>query len=249
MCSKENRVQFLNAFYDDLLLDDVLRIAQEHIIDRSPGFMSSLNTQMMINLDKDEEFLRAFNESTMVLMDSQPLLNLAKKMDKPIREKLSGSDIIYPVAEFAADNGFSCFILGGAPGVPEQAAEQLKMLFPKLKIAGTCSPPLGFMNDPEEMATLEAMMKGADPDIVFVCISSPGREILANTSLKEWGVPFSFCVGAAVDFISGRVKRAPSWVSRMGFEWLYRVFQDPKRLFKRYFIESWHFVSIYRRHR
>lgn len=249
MHSSENRIEFLNTFYDDLSLEEVLRILKEHVLARKPGFMSSLNMQMLVTLDKDERFTKAFNESTMVLMDSQPLFNFAKKMGKPIHEKLSGSDIIFPISEYAEKNGFSCYILGGAEGVPEKAAEELKKQFPKLRIAGTCSPPRGFLNKQDEMQILEAKIKKASPDIVFVCISSPDREIFASTALKEWGVPFSFCVGAAVDFVSGNVKRAPAWVSKMGFEWLYRVFQDPKRLFKRYFVESWHFISIYRRYK
>lgn len=249
MYSNENRIGFLNTFYDDLSLEDVLSLLGEHVSTRNPGFMSSLNMQMLINLDKDEHFTEAFNKSTMVLMDSQPLFNLARKMGKPIHEKLSGSDIIYPVCKCAEEKGFSCYVLGGADGVPEKAAEELKRQYPRLKIVGTCSPPKGFLNKPSEIQALELEIKSANPDIVFVCISSPDREIFASTALKEWGVPFSFCVGAAVDFVSGNIKRAPGWVSKSGFEWLYRVFQDPKRLFKRYFVESWHFISIYRRYR
>lgn len=247
MYSGEKRVRFLNAFYDNLDLLEVLDVIKQHVDSGVPGFMSSINTQMVVNLDKDDTFREAFDQSSIVLMDSQPLCWLARKEGLQVKEKLSGSDIIYPVVEFAANKGISCFILGGAPGIPERAAENLKMMYPQLNMVGVSSPPLGFMHDAQLLVDVADEIMAANPDIVFVCISSPNREILANSILKQCGVPFSMCVGAAVDFVAGTTKRAPRWISDHGFEWLYRVSQDPKRLFKRYFVESWHLLSILRK--
>lgn len=244
MYSGDQRIEFFNAFYDNLTLDEVLDIIQDHVDNRTPGFMSSINTQMMVNLDKDPLFKEAFDDSTIVLMDSQPLIWLARSNGLDVKEKLSGSDIIYPVSQYAADHGMSCYILGGAPGVPDMAAASLKLKYPHLEIVGTSSPPLGFMHDSDVLVEVANEVKEANPDIVFVCISSPNREVLASTILKDCGVPFCMCVGAAVDFVAGTTKRAPQWVSEHGLEWLYRVTQDPKRLFKRYFVESWHLLSI-----
>lgn len=244
MYNGEKRVKFLNAFYDNLDLSEVLDIIKEHVDSGVPGFMSSINTQMAVNLDKDGMFREAFDQSSIVLMDSQPLCWLAQREGLEVKEKLSGSDIIYPIAEFAANEGMSCFILGGAPGVPERAADNLRAMYPQLNVAGTSSPPLGFMHDAQLLVGVADEIRSSNPDIVFVCISSPNREILTSTILKECGVPFCLCVGAAVDFVAGTTKRAPRWMSNHGLEWLYRVSQDPKRLFRRYFIESWHLLSI-----
>lgn len=243
------RIDFLDTFYDDLTLEGVLAIIDDHIESGVPGFMSSINTQLVILHDNDDFFAESFDDVTVSLMDSQPLIWLARSMGLHVSEKISGSDLIYPVCELAARKSYSCYMLGGAPGVPERAATNLISQYPGLNFVGTSSPPLGFMHDVDALEEVAKSIIEAKPDIVFVCISAPNREILTDTILKDCGVPFCLCVGAAVDFVAGDVKRAPKWVSEHGLEWLYRVIQDPKRLFKRYFVESWDIIKIYRRFR
>ena len=246
---KINRVPFLNAYVDNVDCQQVLEVIQEHIDSGVPGYMVSLNTDICIKLEHDDDFRRAHQDASLVLMDSQPLFRLARRWGIPLKEKLSGSDLMPIVCKWAAEKGYSCFIMGGLPGVPEEAARRLKTSFTGLKIAGTMSPPYGFERSEEEISTILSVVKNANPDILFVCIGSPKSEKFIHPHLEGLGTRFCLAVGAAVDFEAGNMKRAPEWASRAGVEWLFRFFQEPRRLFKRYFIDSWSMLRIIRKYR
>lgn len=249
MYSGEKRVKFLNLFYDNLTLPEVLNVIKDHIDAGVPGYMASLNITIMTLAEKRASFRDALGQASLVLMDSQPLVWVARHLGLSVVEKLSGSDLAKPVACFASQNGFSCFILGGAPGVPEMAAKNLNVDFPNLKICGTLSPENGFEKDEAQLNLIKEKLRAAKPDIVFVCLGNPKAEELCTTIIQGCEVPFSLCVGAAVDFIAGNIKRAPLWMQKSGLEWFYRFIHEPVRLFRRYFVESWRFISIYLRNR
>lgn len=249
MYNSEKRVKFLNTFYDDLNLSEVLHVIKEHVDNDVPGYMVSMNMAILTLADKRASFRDAINQADLILMDSQPLTWVANHLGLSVSEKLCGSDLIRPVAGFAAENGFSCFILGGAPGIPEQASSNLREEFPQLTICGTLSPEYGFEKDEKQLAQIKKKLMAANPDIVFVCLGNPKAEELSTTLVKDCGIPFALCIGAAVDFAAGNVDRAPLWVQRRGLEWLYRFVHEPSRLFKRYFVESWRFVPIYFRYK
>lgn len=244
-----NRVPFLNAFFDNVDLDEALGVIQQHIESGNTGFMMSINTAIMVTLEKDSDFRNVFKKASLVLMDSQPLIWVARNMGILVRQKLSGSDIIYPVCEFAAKHGYSCYFLGGALGVADAAADRLRAKYPGLQVAGTYSPDYGFEKDRTQVDQLRSDIRSAHPDIAFVCLGTPKSEKLICRELLDCGVPFYLSIGAAIDFAAGNMKRAPIWVSEHGLEWFYRFLHEPKRLFKRYFIESWQLIGIYFRYR
>ena len=242
------RVPFLNSQIDSVCLPEVRDIVTEHVRTREPGYMVSLNTDIVIRLEHDPEFRAAHRDASLVLMDSQPLFDLAVRQGIPMKEKISGSDLVDPVCSWAAEEGWSIFIMGGMPGVPEKAAENLMAKHPGLRVVGTLSPERGFEHD---AAMTDAVIRAvclASPDILFLCVGSPKSEKFLHARLAELGVPFSFVVGAAVDFVAGNVKRAPKWMSDHGLEWFYRFTQEPKRLFKRYFVDSWQLLGIIRKY-
>lgn len=244
-----SRIRFLNCFYDDVDFDEVVNVIHDHIRTRKPGYMVSLNTDIAVRLEDDPAFVAAYEAADLALMDSQPLIWLARLSGLGTPKRLCGSDLMPRLCEVAAREGWSCFICGGREGVPEQAAQNLQDRFPGLRIAGTCSPAYGFEQSPEGIAEATHTVRDSNPDLMFFCLGAPKSEKLLHSHLEEFGVPFSLCVGAAVDFAAGNVHRAPTWVQRAGLEWLYRFFQEPTRLFHRYFIDSWRVWGIYIRYR
>ena len=148
----------------------------------------------------------------------------------------------------AAGRGWSVLFVGGAPGIPDRAAENLAAANPGLRVAGAVSPEYGFERDPEKLSRVASQVRSSGADVMFLCLGAPKSEKILHGHLGDFGIPFSLCVGAAVDFAAGNVKRAPSWMQRAGLEWLYRFSREPRRLFRRYFIDSWRFVSIARRY-
>lgn len=242
------RVPFLNAAFDNVDLAQVREVMTEHVRKREPGYMVSLNTDIDIALEHDPEFKAAHRDATLVLMDSQPLFDLAKKQGIPIKEKISGSDLMSPSCKWASEEGWSVFIMGGMPGVPERAANSLMVKYPGLRVAGTLSPERGFERDAAMTDAAIAAVRSSSPDILFLCVGSPKSEKFLHAHLSELGVPFSLVVGAAVDFAAGNVKRAPRWMSDHGLEWFFRFCQEPKRLFRRYFVDSWAILGIIRKY-
>ena len=149
----------------------------------------------------------------------------------------------------AEREGLSVFILGGKEGVPEAARDNLLAMHPRLKIVGAYSPKFGFEKDPAELDKINNKVFSAKPDILLACLSCPKQEVFVEGNRGVYGAPVSISCGATVDFLAGNVRRAPEWVSRMGIEWLYRFFKEPSRLFRRYFIDSWHFLAMCRKHK
>lgn len=238
------RTPFLNCFIDNVSFDEAVEVIREHVRSRAPGFMVSVNTDIVIRLESDSKFRKAFNAASLVLMDSQPLMLVARLRGIHVREKLSGSDLMPRMCEVAAREQWKCYFLGGREGVPERAANNLKDRFPDLMVCGTLSPEFGFQTKPGGVEGVAAQVREADPDILFICLGTPKSEKILYEHLEEFGVPFTLSVGAAIDFCAGNVSRAPLWMQNAGLEWFYRFLQEPRRLFKRYFVDSWQFLAI-----
>lgn len=242
--SSNYRVRLLSAAIDNVDFSQVCDVVDEHVAKHVPGYMMSLNLDIMIKADQSEDVSRALNGADLILMDSAPLIKVARRHGIEVKEKLSGSDLMPRICAYAAEKGYTCAIMGGMPGVPEEAAKRLAECYPGLKFVGTFSPEYGFEKKPETLKSSLETVRDFNADILFVCLGDPKSALLINSHLQELGVAFVFDVGAAVDFAAGNVERAPKWMQDHSLEWLYRFGREPKRLFRRYFVDSWHFLSI-----
>ena len=142
------------------------------------------------------------------------------------------------LCEVAAQKGYSVFFLGAAPGVAQRAADKLKEKLPNLKVAGTYSPPIGFEKDQQELDKIDHILYDSHADMLFVGMGVPKQDIFIYENMNKYQIPMSFSIGGTIDFIAEEQKRAPKWMSKIGLEWLYRLCQSPKRMFKRYFIDD-----------
>jgi N-acetylglucosaminyldiphosphoundecaprenol N-acetyl-beta-D-mannosaminyltransferase len=158
-----------------------------------------------------------------------------------IRQRVYGPDLMLLLCEEAAKRGWRCFLYGGATGVPEQLMEVLEKRFPGLQIVGTYSPPFRPLTAEEDEAVC-AMINAAKPDIVWVGLGSPKQDIWMYEHREKLDVSVMHGVGAAFDFLTGRVKQAPRWMMNAGLEWLFRLLQEPRRLWKRYTLTNLKFV-------
>lgn len=248
MIAGNARVEFLSTVFDNITFNDVCRVLDEHAETRTAGYMMSLNLDIMIRADKDPVFASALEGADLVLMDSAPLIKVARKRGIECVEKLSGSDLMPRICEYAVKRGYSCAIAGGMPGVPEKAAANLAAKYPGLVFKGAISPEYGFEKDSAKLKATLDQIAALDADVLFLCLGEPKSGLLVHEHLCEMGHPFVFNVGAAVDFAAGNVERAPKWMQDHGLEWLYRFAKEPKRLFKRYFVDSWHFLAMCKRY-
>jgi len=145
--------------------------------------------------------------------------------------------MIMACAQLAVKRGYSIFLLGAAPGVAYETAEVLQQRFPGLRIAGTYSPPSAEMADHDDDVCVR-MVRAAQPDLLFVAFGAPKQEHWIRAHQATLNVPVCMGVGGSFDMLAGNVRRAPVWIQRHGLEWLYRLAQEPRRLWKRYIVHD-----------
>ncbi|MEI8060876.1 MAG: WecB/TagA/CpsF family glycosyltransferase [Candidatus Berkelbacteria bacterium] len=179
---------------------------------------------LSLNLPKDK-FLRYIIGFSKLFASLAAIILYPKYLKKPIPERISGSDFIWDLSNYAAKNDLRIFLLGGDPTVPEQAAIKLQTDIYQLKVAGTYegSPK------PQDEAKILELMKKDKPDILFVAYGVPAEELWLERNLVKTGAKIGIGVGGTFDFLAGRRKRAPKFVRAIGLEWLWRLILEPKR--------------------
>jgi len=187
------------------------------------------------------ELVDILRRADLVTADGMPIVWVSRLLGNPLRERVAGADMVPRLAAKAAQRGKSIYLLGGRPGVGEEAAGVLKQRYPQLRIAGVDSPFIHVDSeslewaDEEDQPIVERINK-VRPDILLIAFGNPKQEVWFDRNRSRLKVPVSIGIGGTFEFIVGTVRRAPKWIQRTGFEWLYRITQDPKRLWKRYFI-------------
>ena len=202
-------------------LDEICRLIQ----DKKPHQVVTVNPEMIMHARHDSEFKYALNHSDLNTADGIGVIMASKVLGGNLRERVSGTDLVWKIAEIANRKNYKIYFLGAAQGVAESAAQKIKQKFPELKIVGTDA------GSPYDLNVIEKI-RNVSPDILFVAFGHPKQEKWIYKYKKRLGVPVSIGVGGAFDFISGRVKRAPLWVQKIGLEWFYRLIKEPRR-FKR----------------
>lgn len=238
------RIHFLNTKIDNLTMVEALQEIDGLISEGFCRYIVTPNLDHIVMLERDAAFAEAYQNADLILADGKPLLWISNWLRNPIREKISGSDLFPRMCEMAAQKGYKVFLLGAEKGVADKAAENLKKKYAGLHVVGTYAPTFGFETDPEEMAHIQSMIIAAKPDILGVALGSPKAEKFIYTHLQDFQVPLSISIGATLDFESGNARRAPKWMSNMGFEWLFRIMQDPKRMTKRYVRDAVYILPI-----
>ncbi len=233
-----SRMRFMNTEIDNLTMAEALQSIDQMIQHDCGAYVVTPNVDHIVQLEKNVELQKAYAQAALILTDGKPLIWISKFYKRPIKEKISGSDLFPELCDLAAKKGYSMFFLGAAEGVAAIAAKNLQKRYKDLQVCGTYSPPFGFEKDPKEVNKIKTMIRNAKPDILIVALGAPKQEIFMYTHCRELGVPVSLGLGASLDFAAGNIKRAPRWMADHGLEWLFRITQDPKRMAKRYLVDD-----------
>jgi N-acetylglucosaminyldiphosphoundecaprenol N-acetyl-beta-D-mannosaminyltransferase len=207
------------------------------------GVVVTPNLDHLRRCVRDLHFGALVAEADLVVADGMPLVWASRLKGTPLPERVAGSNMISSLSRGAAARGRSIFLLGGAEGTAKGAAEILLKRNPDLKIVGTFCPQIGFETKPKQMAEIVQMLTDAKPDIVFVALGSPKQEHLIAKLKPSLESAWWLGVGVSFSFLTGHVKRAPMWMQRAGVEWLHRLSQEPRRLFKRYIVSGVPFAA------
>lgn len=187
----------------------------------------------------------AYDDADLILADGTPVVWAARFLNKPLPEKVPGSDLVPALFDkVPAFEPRRVYLLGAGPGVAERAATSIQARWPAVQVVGTYSPPLGFEKNPAENAAILARIATAAPDILVVGLGAPKQELWVHAHRQELKAAVALCVGATIDFLAGEKPRAPQWMRSSGLEWLHRVWTEPRRLAGRYARDAFIFPQI-----
>lgn len=189
----------------------------------------------------DPALRQIHNRSGLTVPDGMPLVWLSRWADHAEADRVYGPDLMLAVCAMASGAGYRHYFYGGAAGVAELLALKLQQRFPGLQVAGTYCPPFRPLT-PQEDAAVVAQINAARPDIVWIGLSTPKQERWMAEHIGRISAPILIGVGAAFDFHTQRVRQAPAWMQRHGLEWLFRLTQEPHRLWRRYLLGHPQFV-------
>ncbi len=197
----------------------------------------------VVEARRDPRLAAAFLEADLVLADGTPIVWVGKCEGFASVDRVFGPELMLEVMERSQVSGERHFFLGGKPGVAEELSGRMKELYPRATIAGTYTPPFRPLNKSEE-AELCAQLRACRPDIIWLGISTPKQELFMHAYRERLGVPVMIGVGAAFDFHTGRLHDSPRWIKRAGLQWLHRLAQEPRRLWRRYLKTNSIFIAL-----
>jgi N-acetylglucosaminyldiphosphoundecaprenol N-acetyl-beta-D-mannosaminyltransferase len=236
------RVTVLGMGIDAVTMDEAIQAFERLIHRRRPALACSLNVDICMKARRDPELRAILRAADLVLVDGTPMMWAARFLRSPLPDRVSGSDFVPAFARAAARAGYRMFLLGAASGVAEQARAWLERRNPRLLVVGTYAPPVGFERDASENARAIDNVRRARPDVLFAALGAPKQEKWLFRFRNDLDVPVSMGIGSSLDYLAGRLRRAPGWMQRAGLEWTYRLGQEPARLWWRYLIEDPPFV-------
>jgi N-acetylglucosaminyldiphosphoundecaprenol N-acetyl-beta-D-mannosaminyltransferase len=193
-----------------------------------------VNVDKIVKLQKDEQLRAAILDCDLINADGQPIVWASRLLGAPLKERVTGIDLF----EALVARGFRSYLLGARQEVVERVAGILQT---------RGATVVGFRNgywSPEEEAAVVTDVRVAQPDILFVAMSSPKKELFLRKWKEQLQVPFVMGVGGTFDVVAGVVKRAPRWMQRCGLEWFYRLCQEPRRMWRRYLVEDMAFIGL-----
>lgn len=211
---------------------------------QDPGYVVTPNSDHVLQLQKDKEFQEIYENAFLSVPDGVPLVWASKFLGKPLKERVNGTDLFEALCKVASEKNFKVFLLGGRESAAEAVSKVLKERHPTIDICGYYCPPFGFEKNEEELKKINDLILSSKPDILFVGLGAPKQEKWIYNNYMKLNVPVSLGIGVSFELVSGVVQRAPLWMQKSGLEWFYRLFKEPKRLWKRYIVGNPKFIYL-----
>jgi N-acetylglucosaminyldiphosphoundecaprenol N-acetyl-beta-D-mannosaminyltransferase len=230
------RVQLFGVDIDVVRRDEAVGAVMR--MSKTPGpcrFVVTPNADHVLLLQRNQAMRSAYADAALVIADGWPVVLASRVLARPLPERVTGSDLV-PNVFLAANprDPLRVYFFGAAPGVAERAAVAIEARYPAVRVVGAYGPPLGFERDAEETRRSLDRIRDAEPELLLVGLGAPKQELWVHAHQAEIHARVALCIGATIDFLAGERARAPSWMQRLGLEWLHRMAQEPKRLVPRY---------------
>ena len=234
-----SRITILNTQIDVLNMTDTINLVEKYVINKEPLHLIGVNADKINELNRNERLKQIVNSCGVINADGASTVIASKFLGTPLPERVARIDLMLKLIELSFQKKYSIYLLGAKQEIVEQTEKILKGIYPGLIISGIHN---GYFSK-EDWDEIASEIKEKNPDFVFVGITSPLKEYLVEY-FQEFGNNCVFMgVGGSFDVISGKIPRAPLWMQKMNLEWFFRVIQEPRRLFKRYFIGNVIFIK------
>ena len=234
------RVEVLGCPIDALDMRATVQRCLELIEAGGGARQVSVNAAKLSRFDEDLESATYIRGCDVISADGQSVVWASRILGTPLPGRVSGTDLMLELLDAANERGLGVFILGAREWVLEEAVRRIRASYPGIRVAGVQH---GYFA-PEEEAEVARSIREAAPDLLFVAMSSPKKERWLKRNAETIQVPFAMGVGGAIDVFAGLRRRAPVWLQRAGFEWLWRLIQEPGRMWRRYLLGNPHFIWL-----
>jgi N-acetylglucosaminyldiphosphoundecaprenol N-acetyl-beta-D-mannosaminyltransferase len=225
---------------DNLTQQETIEKIGELLTDSEAHYMAVVNAAKIVAATEDEELLRILQLADIVTADGMSVVWASRFLGEPLKERVTGIDTFARLVEYAAEHGFIVYFFGAHEESVRKVVEEFRSRYSELRIAGYRN---GFFAA-EENESIVSEIKRSGADLLFVAMGSPAQERWIAANLKATGVKFALGVGGSFDHLSGRVRRAPLWMQKIGLEWLHRLALEPRRLWRRYLLGNSRFIYL-----
>lgn len=236
------RITLMGCQVDNLSMEETLGRIEQFIQSGRPHQHVVVNVDKLVKASRDAELRRIINDCALVNVDGMPVVWASRLLGKPLKERVAGVDLFEALMQRAGDKGWRVFLLGAREEVVSKVAETYQRKYPRLALAGYRN---GYWKGEAEEAEVARQIRDSHADLLFVAISSPKKEQFLGKYQADMKIPFAMGVGGTFDVAIGRVRRAPLWMQKSGLEWFYRFLQEPRRMFRRYFIDDMAFIWLF----
>lgn len=222
---------------DSVNLDSAVTMIESAITDGVPMQIATVNLDFLVRAQRSAELRQVLQGSDLNVADGMPVVWLSRLAGQPLPGRTAGSDLVPLALSRLAARGARVFLLGGGRDVALEAGRRLVAAYPGLVIAGHCEPPMAPI-DRLPNRSIVRLIRAARPDVLLVALGNPKQELWIARNRQALGAGVAIGVGCTLDMLAGRSARAPVWMQASGLEWLFRLIQEPRRLFTRYLVDA-----------
>jgi len=241
---KANKINIGGVGISNLNFSELIQLFLESIKQKQKIRVCVTPVNCIVWANQNQDLLSIYNSADFTLCDGVPIIWASKLLGNKIKARITGLDLLPKFIYASYEKNYSMFFLGAKEGVATQLKEKYESLYPGIKIVGCYSPPMADHFSDEENQKMIEMINAVKPNVLWVSLTAPKQDFWIANHLNKLDVNIAIGVGGAFEVAAGLINRAPYWMQKYGFEWLFRFLNEPRRLFHRYFIEAPHFFPI-----
>jgi len=232
------KIKLFNVLFDALTMNETVSLVEKQINENMGVHLLGVNADKILAMEKNASLRKIVNDADIINADGASVVLASRFLKEPLPERIAGIDLMQELLSVANKKGYSVYFIGARKSVVDKMVDKFKYEYPQLRIVGYRD---GYF-EKKDWKIIASEVRNSKSDLVFIGITSPMKEYFIDFLLKQNVKSVLMGVGGSFDVLSGNIKRAPIWMQRVNLEWLFRLAQEPHRLFRRYFVGNIKFI-------